>query len=341
MRLPAFEYRRPATVAEACRLLAEPDARAVAGGTEVLVDLKQKASAPRTLVSVMGIPELDGIEATADGGLSIGPAATLHAVAASPLVKQRFVALAAAAGGVGRPRIPRMGTLGGNICLDGRCFYHNQSGLWKRSVVACRKDGGETCHVVRNSDRCHALFVADTVPTLIALGAQVTLAGHGGERTLPLEELYTGDGERVNVLEPGQLLTRVLIPAPAARSGAAHLKHSLREAIDFAVVNVGVVLVASPDGGVCRRAAVVLGSVASGPLRATQAEAALQGRAVDQELTSAAAQMAAEQARPISHLGIPAGHKRTMVETLTRRALAQAWQRATAAEPEQGEASHA
>jgi 4-hydroxybenzoyl-CoA reductase subunit beta len=330
MRLPRFEYLRPETIEQACALLLQVDAKVLAGGTELLVHLKQKTVTPRVLVNIKSIPHLAHIERTDDGGLSIGAATTLRELAASELVRDRFGMLAQAAASVGRPRIPNMATIGGNICLDSRCFYYNQSHLWKQSVTACYKDGGGLCHVVRGGDHCNALFVADTVPALIALRAMATITDAAGESQIALEDFYTGRGERVNLLRPGQLLTRVRLPAPSPRSASIYLKYSPREAIDFAVVSVAVTITVEPRGGACREARIVLGSVATGPLRALEAEALLKDKALEEGLLETAARLTAKQARPITHLGISAGHKRAMIETLTKRAVRQAWERAAA-----------
>ena len=331
MRLPRFERHQPTTVDEACALLLQADTKVLAGGTELLVHMKQKTVTPKALVDLKGIPHLAHIEQTEDGGLSIGAATTLRAVATSELVRERFGMLAQAAASVGRPRIPNIATIGGNVCLDSRCFYYNQSHLWKQSVAACYKDGGDLCHVVKGSDHCNALFVADTVPALIALGAVATITDAGGESHVALQDFYTGRGERVNLLKPGQILTRVQLPAPSPRSAGICLKYSPREAIDFAVVSVAVSITVEPESGACRDARIVLGSVATGPLRAPETEALLKGKALDEGLLDTAARLTAKQAHPINHLGISAAHKRAMIETLTKRAVRQAWESAAAA----------
>jgi len=328
MRLPRFEYFEPGTVEEACALLLEPGAKALAGGTDLLVAMRQKTLTPRALVDLKRIPDLDGIVQTGDGWLSIGAATPLRAVAASALVNERFPMLAHAAASVGKPRVPEMATLGGNVCLDGRCFYYDQSRLWKRSVAACFKDGGDRCHVVKGGRDCHALFVADTAPVLMALQADVIVATVVGERRLPLEKFFTAKGAQVNILEPGEIVTRIEIPAPNRHSAGVHLKHSLREAIDFAIVGVGAVIAVDPEDWTCLDAHIVLGSVGSGPLRALEAEAALRGRSTDEGAAGAAARIAASEARPIGHLGFSAGYRRRMVEVMTRRAVMHAWQQA-------------
>ena len=332
MGLPRFEYHEPRTVEQACALLAQPGARALAGGTELLVKLKQRTTAANALVNLKSIPGLDRIEETEDGGLSIGPTATLRAVAASPLVRERYGLLAVAAASVGKPRIPEMATIGGNVCLDSRCFYYNQSDLWKRSVHACFKDGGAVCHVVKGSDHCNALFVADSVPALIALGAQVTLTDADIELQMPLEDFYTGTGEQVNALRPGRVLTQIRVPAPAPHSGGVYMKHSTREAIDFAVLGVAVLVARSPAEGTCHDVRVVLGSVATGPVRAAEVEAALHGRRIDEKSAKSAAALATKAVHPVNHLGVSATYKRKMIAVLTERAVLGAWQQAVAAD---------
>lgn len=328
MRLPRFEYVEPKTIKEACSLLTQPETKLIAGGTELLVNMKQKTMTPKALVNIKRIPRLNYIEYQADEGLSIGPATTLYAVATSSIVRDRFGILAQAASSVGKPQIPNMATIGGNICLDSRCFYFNQSHLWKQSRPACHKDGGNLCHMVKGSDHCYALFVADTVPALIALGAKVTVADAANEKQIPLDKFYTGRGEKVNILQPGQVVTRIQIPAPLPHSGGVYLKFSLREAIDFAIVGIGIVITLKPGDWVCRDAKIVLGSVATGPVRAVETEATIRGRAIDDKLVATAAQMTLKEVHPITHMGISADYKRKIIETLTKRAIIQAWEQA-------------
>jgi 4-hydroxybenzoyl-CoA reductase subunit beta len=324
MRLPSFNYLQPRTVPEACALLAQPGAKAMAGGTDLLVKLKQGTLTAQTIVSLQSIPQLDVIQPGTDGELVIGALATLHAVANSPLVQERCALLATAAGCVGRPRLPYMGTLGGNLCLEGRCFYYNQSTLRKQPVAPCYKNGGDRCHVAKGSDHCNALFVADTAPTLVALGAEVTIASADGETRLPLADFYPGTGEPVNVLAAGQMLTQVRVPARPAHGAGVYLRHSPRQAIDFAVVSAAVVLQFDPADGACAEARIVLGSVAPSPLRTTEAEAVLVGRHRDDDAARAAAVAAAKQARPLGHLGFSSTYKRALIQALVTRAVMQA-----------------
>ena len=329
MPLPSFDYLQPQTVVEACTLLAQPGTKAMAGGTDLLVKLKQGTIAAQTVVSLKNIPGLNLVEPGADGGLVLGALATLHSVATSPLVRERCALLATAAGSAGRPRVPYMGTLGGNLCLEGRCFYYNQSAQWKQSVLPCYKNGGDRCHVAKGSEHCNALFVADTAPALVALDAELTVASAQGETRLPVAALYPGTGEPTNSLAAGQVLTQVRVPTLPAHSAGVYLRYSPRQAIDFAVVSAAVVLRLDPAAGTCSQARIVLGSVGPGPLRAGDAEALLTGRRLDETVARAAAAAAAAQARPLGHLGFSAGYKRTLIQTLVTRAVLQAWQEAS------------
>jgi len=328
MRLPKFDYLEPTTIEEACSLLLQEDTKLIAGGTDLLVAMKQKSLTPRALVNIKRIPNLNYVDYKEGEGLRIGALTNLHTIETSSIIKDRFGILAQAVGSIGTPQVSSMATLGGNVCLDSRCFYYNQSHLWKQSRPACYKDGGSVCHVAKGSDRCLALFVADTVPALIALGAEVRIAAPDGEKQIALEKFYTGRGEKATLLQPGQVLTQIRVPDPPPRTGGVYLKYSLREAIDFAVAGVAVVITLKPGDGVCGDVRIVFGSVDSSPIRAVEAEEVIKGKEVDDKLVEDVEQVALKEIHPITHMGIPAGYKRRIVGTLTKRAVRQAWQQA-------------
>lgn len=329
MHLPRFEYFEPETIKEACSLLLEyqGDARIIAGGTDLLVHLKYKLATPRALVNIKRIADLNNIDCD-DEELRIGALATVHSVGTSSVIKDRFGLLAQAAGSIGTPQIRQTATLGGNICLDTRCFYYNRSQSWRETRAACYHTGGDVCYVVKKSDRCHALFVADTVPALMASGAEVTIASPDGEKQIPLEEFYTGRGEKVNSLQAGQVVIRIRVPNPLPHTGGVYLKYGVRQAVDFAIVGVAGVISLKPDDGVCRDAKIVLIGVASSPVRALAAERVIKGREIDNKLIDEVSQVVLKEIHPITHLGIPASYKRKLAETLTKRAVRQAWQQA-------------
>ena len=331
MRLPRFEWFEPGTIKEACSLLSDKEAKPIAGGTDLLVAMKQKSVTPRALVNIKRIPNLDYIDYKEGEGLRIGALATLQAIETSPIIRDRFGILARAASSIGTAQVSSIATLGGNICLDSRCFYYNQSHLWKQSYAACYKDGGDVCHVAKGSDRCLALFVADTVPALIALGAQVTIEGPDGENQIALEEFYTGRGEKVNSLQPGQLITQIRVPDPLPNTGGVYLRFSLREALDFAIVEVAAVVTLKPGDGVCSNARIAFGSVDCSPVRLTEVEGIIKEKKVDDKLVKDAEASALKGMHPFTHMGIPAGYKRKLIGSLLKRAVRQAYEKAKSA----------
>ena len=176
--------------------------------------------------------------------------------------------------------------------------------------------------MVKGGNHCYALFQAETVSTLIVLGARIRLVSSAGEKNLTLEEFFTGDGKKPNLLKPGEILTEVQIPTLPPHTGTAYLKYSLREAIDFAVLGVAVAI--TQEDGVCKEARVVLGAVDSGPLRSKEAGAILNGKRISDDLLEEAAQTILKEAHPITHMGISAGYKRAIIPVLVKRAVNQA-----------------
>ena len=196
MRLPDFDYARPRSLAEACALLgaASGGARAIAGGTGLLGAVKRGLRTPERLVDLQGIPGLDTLEATPDGGLRVGALVTLRRLSEEPVAAAQYPLLADAARAVGSPQLRAMGTVGGNLCQDSCCVFY-QGSVGSRGVLGlCRKAGGEVCHAVKGSRDCWATYMGDLAPALLALGAIAAVAGPGVERTIPLRELYSGDG---------------------------------------------------------------------------------------------------------------------------------------------------
>lgn len=327
LRLPPTEVLRPEALGDALDALGLPSPpRVLGGGTDLLVSLKQGHGArrPAPLLSVSRLP-LRGI-ADQVAGWAIGagtPLADLiRWVPQGPLeVLRRAAALVAA------PPIQTRATVGGNLCLDTRCAFYNQSAFWRSGRPACHKAGGDVCHAVPGSPRCHACHQADLPPVLIALGAAVDVASRGGLRTVAVEELYSGDGREPLRLAPAELLTRVLVPGPAPASGAAYEKLRPRRGLDFAAASAAVYLERSGDGR-CRAARVVLGAVGPGPLRVPEAEQALVGSALGAEALEAAAAAARRAARPVKNVDFTPAYRRKVVGTLVARAARAAWEEA-------------
>jgi len=325
MRLPRFSHFSPGSLKEACSLLAEhrEKARVIAGGTDLLVNMKQRVTTPTHLVNLKNIAHLDFIDCDDKTGLTIGSLATLGTIENSPLIKEKFPILSQAASKVGATQLRQMGTLGGNICLDTRCWHYNQSHFWRKAEEPCYKLEGNLCHMVKGGDHCYALFSADTVPALIALKAKVKIVDLQGEKIIPLEELYTGKGEKPIILDPDQILTEVQIPNPSTRTQGVYLKLSVREAINYPLLGAAVQLTLEGKNGICTEVRIVLTAVTSGPQRAIKAEEGLKGEEIKEETIEEASEAAKKEAHPISHLGMSASHKREMVKGLVKWGLNQ------------------
>ena len=227
LRLPAFEHVAPASVSEALDLLATPGRRArlLAGGTDLIPNLKHGIEEADLVVSLRHVKELRGIEATPDGGLRLGAMTALEDVARHPLVRQRYRSLGQAAGLVAGPHHRRMGTIGGNVCLNTRCVYINQTYFWREALGFCLKKDGELCHVVKGGKRCVAAASNDTAPPLMTFGARLLIASAArGRREVPLGEFFVKDGVYNKVLQPDEMLEAVLVPPAAGGTRSAYAK---------------------------------------------------------------------------------------------------------------------
>jgi len=218
LSLPEFKLLRPRTVAEAIELLAKhaPDVQVIAGGTDLIPSLRQKLFAPHHVVDIRAIGELRGIRPQAGNGAEIGALTTLTEIERSDFLRQHCPVLAEAAATVASPILRNMGTLGGNICLDTRCLWYNQSLTWRKGCGFCIKKDGNICHVAPGGDTCWAAFSGDTPPALLCLEAEIEIAGAAGTRRLPLRDFYTGVGDNYRKLEKNELLTGIFLPQSSA-----------------------------------------------------------------------------------------------------------------------------
>ena len=320
LRLPLFEYLRPRTVPEAAEMLAAHDglAMAIAGGSDLLPKMKRRQIEPTHLVGLRGLPELAGISAEPDGSLRIGAAETLAAICTAPEVERSAPALAAAARSVSTPQLRAAGTLGGNVLVDTRCTYYDQTYEWRRALGFCFKKDGDWCPLAPGGKRCWSVSSSDTVPVLIALAASATLTGPAGTRTLLLEDLYADDGLAPVRKERAEILTSILIP-PADGLRATYWKLRRRESFDFPILGVAAAL--DLRDGIVARARIVLGAVASHPLRATAAEDLLTGRPLTAEAIEEAAKVAGNPARPLDNTDLEHYWRKRMSRVYVRRAL--------------------
>jgi len=323
MRLPKMDHCAPTTVAEAISFLDKhgAEAKVLAGGTDLVAACKLRNIRPALLVSLAGIPELKGVRFQEGEGLRIGAMTSLYDVRYDSSILHHYPALAQAAAAVGTVQLQYMGTLGGNLCLNTRCIFYNQSDAWRRSREVCFKMGGEFCHVVPKGKKCYAVFSADTVPALIALGAQLKLISSSGERMISAKELYTGDGREPIAVKSGELLTEIRIPQPVGRQDSSYLKYRLRGSIDFPLVGVAVRIDSNGDG-VCTDCSVVLNAVGSAPVEVPGIRDLLKGKALTTDLVDQVAEKAIKSAHPVANTaGSTPAYRRKMAGTLTRRAL--------------------
>ena len=320
MRLPTFRYLAPTSVAEATLMLSSegPGASVVAGGTDLYPNMKRRHQTPKTLVALRRVAELRGVTPTPDGGLRLGPAATLTSLERDPRVVSTYPALSTAIRSISTPLLRNMGTIGGNVLLDTRCNYLDQTYEWRRAIDFCMKCDGETCWVAPGSDRCWAVQSSDSAPVLIALGARARLASPRGVREVPLEALYGPDGIKYLDKAPDEILTDLLVPAPGGvRSHYGKLRR--RGAFDFPVL--GVATAVAFDGDVVREARIVLGAVESRPVRASAAEAFLAGKRLSDEVVRAAADLAFKPAKPLDNTDFENAWRKKMVKVFVRDGL--------------------
>jgi 4-hydroxybenzoyl-CoA reductase subunit beta len=299
MRLPRFAFHAPRTVQEAAERLASTPGGAmlVAGGTDLLPNMKRRQQVPATLIGLRRIAELRQV--TNGSGLTIGAGVTLSDLVRDPRVREHYAGLWLAVSQIATPHLRNMGTIGGNLCLDTRCNYYDQNYEWRKAIDFCMKKDGETCWVATSSPRCLAVSSTDGAPALMALGAEVTLVSAAGSRRLPLTELFQNDGIRYLTRRPDEILTAVHLPdAPRWRS--TYWKLRRRGSFDFPVLSVAAAVQLGADGTV-RDARIVLGAVASRPVEARDAAAGLVGFPLSDAAIAAAAERAAVPARPMDN----------------------------------------
>jgi 4-hydroxybenzoyl-CoA reductase subunit beta len=298
------------------------DVMLVAGGTDVYPNMKRQQYEPKTLIGLRQVRALRTLTGTAQHGLSIGAGMTLTQVSEQREIVAGYPALATAARLVSTPQLRNMGTLGGNLCVDTRCNYYNQTYWWREAIGFCLKKDGDTCWVAPGSSRCWAVSSSDTAPVLIALKAQVRLVGPAGERTIPVHDLYRDDGMHYLGKRHDEIVTHILLPPVAAGLVMRYIKIRRRGAFDFPILGVAVALCVD-DTGLCTAARIVLGAVASAPLLASRAAAVLVGQRLTPEVIDAAAQAAFQPAKPLDNTDLTLSYRKKMVRVHVARVLCQ------------------
>ncbi len=299
MRLPKFRYYAPRSLREAVAIGADegPDSAYVAGGTDLYPNMKRRQQTPRVVIGLSRIQPLQRLRFGSEG-VSIGSAAVLSRVENDRRIRREYPALAHAIAEISTPPLRNMGTLGGNLLLDTRCNYYDQNYEWRQAIHFCMKKDGDVCWVAPGSPKCLAVQSADSVPILIALNARAVLASPEGERTVAVEDLYRNDGIAYLTKRPEELLTEIRLAKPDGWRGS-YKKLRRRGAFDFPVLSVGAAV--RREGDLVVESRLVLGGVASAPIRLAGSEAILRGRPLDDDAIKAAAEAASGSSRPMDN----------------------------------------
>lgn len=320
LRLPTFSYHRARTITEAVMLKAEHGKAAhfVAGGTDLYPNMKRRHQRPAHVISLSGVEALQRLDGDDKKGMTVGAMVTLRDLERDPMLRKDYPALVAAVTSISTPLLRNMGTIGGNLLLDTRCNYYDQSHEWRESVDFCMKCDGKTCWVAPSSPRCWAVQSSDSVPLLCAIGAEVTLASKAGTRKIPVADLYRDDGIDYLTKGPDELLTQIHLPPPSGWR-ASYRKLRRRGTFDFPVLGVGACL--HFDGKTVSRASIRIGGAGSHPMAASEAEAMLVGKKLTEELIEAAAQTAFKPTRAMDNTDHEAGWRKKMAPVFVARAL--------------------
>ncbi len=321
MSLPEFKLLRPRGIEEAVRHLGEHagNVRILAGGTDLIPSMRQKLFEPEYVLDLRGIGEMRGIKPQTDGSVEIGATTTLRAIEHSEFLRQHYPVLTEAAATVASPVLRNMGTIGGNICLDTRCLWYNQSPTWRKGCGFCIKKDGDLCHVAPGGTKCWAAFSGDTPPALLCLNAEIEIASANGIRRESLQDFYTGLGDNYRRLGPGELVTRVFLPASSADYRGVYRKLRVRGSIDYSLAGVAVVIKRS--NGHVADARVGITAVNPAPLLVMGASELLAEKIVDESLAEAVGDLAAKAAKPLTTSALTPEYRREMIRVFTKRAV--------------------
>ncbi len=322
LRLPRFDAVAPRTIDEAVEALAQPGARLVAGGTDILPNLKHRLDRPEVLVSLSRVEGLAAINRDSDV-VRVGASITLTELSEHPVINELFPSLASAAGLVASPSIRNMATIGGNVHLDTRCRYVNQTEFWRSAIGGCLKAEGDVCHVVPGGKNCVAAMSSDTVPVLISLDARIALVSPRGEREVSLADYYNTDGVQHINKQADELMTELRIPLPAGPRRSTYAKWTVRKSIDFPLISVALRfdLDADSNAATIKRARIVLGVLNAKP-RLISDDKTIVGRVLnDASTTKAVCDLVYKRGKPLENVPYEAPYRRKMIPVYTRRAM--------------------
>jgi 4-hydroxybenzoyl-CoA reductase subunit beta len=327
MRLPKFDYRTPRNIAEAVKIIGDtgPEAQFVAGGTDLYPNMKRRQQTPRTVISVMRLPELHQVTGDGGRGLVIGASVTLTDICENEVIKRDYPVIASAARTISTPILRNMGTIGGNLLLDTRCNYYDQNYEWRKGINFCLKKDGDVCWVAPGSSKCWAVQSSDLVPVMVAIGAKFRLASTLGERIIDAAGFYNDDGIDYLKKRPDELLVDIHLP-PTNGWRASYQKLRRRGAFDFPVLGVAACIHYRNGGGSqsiseVTDARIVLGAIAPSPLEVSEAARELIGKPFNDEQIQAAAEACYNRARPLDNTDFVMNWRKQMTRQYTLRAL--------------------
>ncbi|MGQ0562970.1 MAG: FAD binding domain-containing protein [Gemmatimonadota bacterium] len=320
LRLHSYQFHRPRSLAEAVELIARhpDDGMLIAGGTDVMPNMKHRLFTPSHLIGLKPIAELRGIRVD-NNELVIGAGESLTAISRNPLVQRHAPSLAQAAGSVAGPQLRNMGTIGGNLCLDTRCTYYNQTHFWRDALGYCLKKDGDVCHVTKVGKKCVAAHAADTPPVLMTLDAAIDVVSAAGTRTIGVRDFFVADGIWNTVRRRDEIVARVRVPLPAASARASFTKVRQRQSIDFPLLNIAIA--ADLDGDTIRSIRMVVSALGSRPRDVVGLDKIAAGKPLDADTIEAIADRAYQQCHPLENIIVDPDWRRAMVPVYVKRAL--------------------
>ncbi len=335
MKLPPFEYIEPGSIRKACQLLKEKGekAQAIAGGTDLMMALKNRLKKPEILVDLRGLPRLNRISYSDREGLRVGALVSLRQLAGRAEVQEKYPVLSRAASDVGTPQLQAMGTVGGNLCQDNLCLYYNRSPMLRQMLEPCHKLGGDVCHTVPRSKICWATYCGDIAPVLLVYQASIKIVDARGEKIIPLNKFYSGDRSKPNILKPGQIVTEIHVPPPSPSSGGTYLKFRVRKTMDYPLLGVAVNLRIDSSGGssgqICKHAKLALTAVERAPILIEEADE-LKGKKMSDAVIEKLAGAAYKHAHPLNNIcELTPQYRRDLVKVYVRLAVQEALRCAT------------
>ena len=324
MHLPPFKYAAPKTLTKAVSAQTT-SGKFLAGGTDLLVTLKEKVVAADTLVDLNGIVRLKGVKRDQKTKeIRVGALATLNRLKENPLIQEHFPIISQSASLVSTFQLRNMGTLGGNFCLDTRCTYYNQPSFLKVRWAPCLKIGGKVCHVVKGKKICHAVYSGDMASLLIALDAKARVTGPKGMREINLKRFFSGSGIKPNILKYNEILTEICLPPLPEYSGVSYRKLRLRDTMDFPLLGVAIFIQMDGKNGRCRNVRLVLGAVGPAPVVVEAAPAIMRGQQITSKLIEEVSRAARKMAHPVDNTASSPRYRRQMIPLFIKNAFDEA-----------------